>query len=177
MDRRAFVTGLGAVLAAPLAVEAQQAGRLYRLGVLSPAPFTSLGLLVIALREMGYIAPPPKKITYVSFPDRADRTRINTGDSADRGRAVDGGGFVGAAGRRRGCARAVQRGSRVVRSDAVTTFPDAAALRTRRPQPAPLLERARLNGRVGIARDAHAGTPGPCALLRRHNLARGDSGR
>jgi hypothetical protein len=34
MDRRAFVTGLGAVLAAPLAAE-QQAGKVYRLGYLS----------------------------------------------------------------------------------------------------------------------------------------------
>src|SRR5262245_33903118 len=37
--RRAFVTGLGAVLAAPLAAEAQQAGKVrpYRVGVLHPA--------------------------------------------------------------------------------------------------------------------------------------------
>jgi putative tryptophan/tyrosine transport system substrate-binding protein len=34
MNRRAFVTGLGAVLAVPLSVEAQQAGKIYRLGVL-----------------------------------------------------------------------------------------------------------------------------------------------
>jgi hypothetical protein len=34
MNRRAFVTGLGAVLAAPLAAEAQQAGRVARLGFL-----------------------------------------------------------------------------------------------------------------------------------------------
>jgi len=30
MNRRAFVTGLGAVLAAPLAVEAQQGGKVWR---------------------------------------------------------------------------------------------------------------------------------------------------
>jgi hypothetical protein len=33
MNRRAFVTGLRAALA-PLGVEAQQAGRLYRIGIL-----------------------------------------------------------------------------------------------------------------------------------------------
>jgi hypothetical protein len=35
MNRRAFVTGLGAVLAAPLAAEGQQAAKMYRLGVLA----------------------------------------------------------------------------------------------------------------------------------------------
>jgi len=33
MDRRAFVTGLGAVLAAPLAVEAKQATKVRRIGL------------------------------------------------------------------------------------------------------------------------------------------------
>jgi hypothetical protein len=41
MDRRAFVTGLGAVLAAPLAAEAQQPGKAYRPGVLSNVPPTT----------------------------------------------------------------------------------------------------------------------------------------
>ena len=36
MDRRAFVTGMGAVLAAPLGAEAQQRGKVYRIGVLIP---------------------------------------------------------------------------------------------------------------------------------------------
>jgi len=35
MNRRAFVTGLGAVLAAPLGAWAQQAGKVYRVGYLS----------------------------------------------------------------------------------------------------------------------------------------------
>ena len=36
MDRRTFLAGTGAVLlAAPLAAEAQQAGKVYRIGVLS----------------------------------------------------------------------------------------------------------------------------------------------
>jgi hypothetical protein len=34
MNRRAFVAGLGAVLAAPLSAEAQQSSKLYRVGVL-----------------------------------------------------------------------------------------------------------------------------------------------
>jgi hypothetical protein len=36
MHRRAFVTGLGAVLAAPRATEGQQAGKMYRVGFVSP---------------------------------------------------------------------------------------------------------------------------------------------
>jgi putative tryptophan/tyrosine transport system substrate-binding protein len=54
VNRRAFVTGLGAVLAAPLAVEAQQASRVYRLGILSPAP-PSLDVISVPLREVGYV--------------------------------------------------------------------------------------------------------------------------
>jgi hypothetical protein len=34
VNRRTFVTGLGAVLAAPLTAEAQQAGKVWRVGVL-----------------------------------------------------------------------------------------------------------------------------------------------
>jgi len=53
MNRRAFLTGLGAVLAAPLAVGAQQAGRVYRIGTLESSalwdPFHQ------RLRELGYI--------------------------------------------------------------------------------------------------------------------------
>ena len=41
MNRRAFVTGLGAVLAAPLAAEAQPAGKFYRIGVISNIPPTT----------------------------------------------------------------------------------------------------------------------------------------
>ena len=41
MNRRAFVTGLGAVLAAPVGAQAQQAGKVYRLGYLTPAFPTS----------------------------------------------------------------------------------------------------------------------------------------
>jgi len=54
MDRRAFVTGLGAVLAAPLGAEAQQAGNVPIVGAVSvpPAYFTAFSE---ALRAYGYV--------------------------------------------------------------------------------------------------------------------------
>ena len=62
MDRRAFIGTLaGAFLAAPLAAEAQPAGRVYRLGLLfpiAPGPSehrTSAVLIPAALRELGYV--------------------------------------------------------------------------------------------------------------------------
>ena len=59
MNRRAFVTGLGAVLAAPLAAEAQQAGKIARVGVLGGAPremlTLSMPILIAQLREFQFI--------------------------------------------------------------------------------------------------------------------------
>ena len=59
MDRRTFVSGMGAVLlAVPLVGEAQQAGKVWRIGVLSPGPSTgpfSSALLQESLRELGYV--------------------------------------------------------------------------------------------------------------------------
>jgi len=59
MDRRAFVTGLGAVLAAPLAAEAQQGGRVYRVGILAPAtPETAsapMALFRQSLERLGWM--------------------------------------------------------------------------------------------------------------------------
>jgi hypothetical protein len=64
MDRRTFLAGTGAVLlAAPLAAEAQQAGRMYRIGYLfegAPAdqaspPSPQLRALEETLRELGYV--------------------------------------------------------------------------------------------------------------------------
>jgi putative tryptophan/tyrosine transport system substrate-binding protein len=58
VDRRAFVAGTLGFLAAPLAGEAQQAGRIYRIGVLSgassPLPVDHPAFLK-ALRELGYV--------------------------------------------------------------------------------------------------------------------------
>jgi ABC-type uncharacterized transport system substrate-binding protein len=61
MDRRAFLAGAAALLAAPRAAEAQAAGKVYRLGILTPgmrpAPTfpTMASLLPPLLREQGYI--------------------------------------------------------------------------------------------------------------------------
>jgi ABC-type uncharacterized transport system substrate-binding protein len=56
MDRRAFVTGLGAALAAPLAPAAQQATRVYRVGVMAIAPAPHLvAAWQQGLREHGWI--------------------------------------------------------------------------------------------------------------------------
>ena len=51
MNRRAFVTGLGAVLAAPRGVLAQQAGKLWRIGFLGVGLPNQNDDLVQALRE------------------------------------------------------------------------------------------------------------------------------
>jgi putative tryptophan/tyrosine transport system substrate-binding protein len=59
MNRRAFVTGLGAVLATPLAAEAQQAGRVPRIGFISmrsgPSDNAQLDAFRQGLRELGYL--------------------------------------------------------------------------------------------------------------------------
>src|SRR5712664_2137563 len=55
MNRRAFLTALsGSLLAAPPAVEAQQAGKVYRVGYLSSSA-TIIEPFRHALRELGYI--------------------------------------------------------------------------------------------------------------------------
>jgi putative tryptophan/tyrosine transport system substrate-binding protein len=62
MDRRAFTAGaVAALLAAAPSASTQPAGRVYRLGILSPAKapdpsiLTSVNLAPIALRELGYV--------------------------------------------------------------------------------------------------------------------------
>ena len=64
MDRRAFLAGGAALLAAPLAAVAQQAGRIARVGLLiptAPIPATAtprLGItmdLPLRLRELGWV--------------------------------------------------------------------------------------------------------------------------
>jgi len=61
MNRRAFVTGLGAVLAAPLGVDGQQAGQTPRVGYISPGSSSDAVRLRRfeafrqGLRELGYV--------------------------------------------------------------------------------------------------------------------------
>jgi putative ABC transport system substrate-binding protein len=79
VNRRAFVTGLGAVLAAPRAIEAQQAGRLYRVGVLGNVPITEpygasvWGAFIQGLRELGYAEGQNISIEYVSSEGKYER--------------------------------------------------------------------------------------------------------
>src|SRR4029450_8484629 len=51
MDRRAFLAGSAALLAAPLAAEAQQTGKVPRIGFLSPASSTTAPHVVEAFRQ------------------------------------------------------------------------------------------------------------------------------
>jgi ABC-type uncharacterized transport system substrate-binding protein len=59
VDRRAFVTGLGAVLATPFAGGAQQAGKVYRIGILQVGTAAANQHLFDAfkqgMRERGYV--------------------------------------------------------------------------------------------------------------------------
>src|SRR5512132_2582444 len=62
MDRRAFFGTLaGGLLAAPLAAEGQQAGKVFRIGVLGNVPLTDpegarvWGAFIQGLRELGYV--------------------------------------------------------------------------------------------------------------------------
>ena len=77
MNRRAFVTGLGAVLAAPLGVEAQQAGKVYRVGYLTvPSRETAHGVadrFEAALSDLGWIAGKNVVIDYRFADNRIER--------------------------------------------------------------------------------------------------------
>src|SRR5262249_32817679 len=55
MDRRTFVAGTFALLVAPLAAEAQQGARVYRIGLLSEGPHPLSKPLADALRELGWM--------------------------------------------------------------------------------------------------------------------------
>jgi putative ABC transport system substrate-binding protein len=62
IDRRTFLAGTGAVLlAAPLAAGAQQAGKVYRIGILANVPLADpegarlWGAFIQGLRELGYV--------------------------------------------------------------------------------------------------------------------------
>ena len=57
MDRRAFLsTVTGSLLAVPLAAAAQTAGRVYRVGVLSPgSPGTGIAAFGLGIRRLGWV--------------------------------------------------------------------------------------------------------------------------
>jgi hypothetical protein len=57
IDRRAFVAGMAAVMAAPHTAQAQQAGKLWRIGFLrnGPPPATFIEGLRHGLRDLGYV--------------------------------------------------------------------------------------------------------------------------
>src|SRR6185503_8723116 len=61
MNRRTFLAGTGALLAAPLAVQAQQVGKMPRVGYLSPGSSSDPGrqrrfeAFRQGLRELGYV--------------------------------------------------------------------------------------------------------------------------
>ena len=82
MERRAFVVGTLGFLAAPLVAEAQQAGKVYRIGVLETTPVAmhaaNLDAFRQGLRELGYVERQNYAIEYRSangqperFPDLA----------------------------------------------------------------------------------------------------------
>jgi ABC-type uncharacterized transport system substrate-binding protein len=53
--RRAFVTGLGAALAAPVAAQAEQARKVHKVGLLSPPPGAYVAAFEESLRQLGYV--------------------------------------------------------------------------------------------------------------------------
>jgi putative tryptophan/tyrosine transport system substrate-binding protein len=77
MNRRAFVTGLSAVLAAPLGAGAQQAGNAYRVGLLTggsePGSRTRLEAFRKSLRELGYVDGTSIALEYRYASDNYDR--------------------------------------------------------------------------------------------------------
>jgi ABC-type uncharacterized transport system substrate-binding protein len=78
MRRREFMTFLGgAAVAWPLAARAQQAGKIYRIGILEPIPAAqnaaNLDALRNGLRELGYIEGRNLIIEYRSADGRAER--------------------------------------------------------------------------------------------------------
>jgi len=74
MNRRALVTGLGAVIAAPLAVKAQQPSKVWRIGLLSPIS-QGLGIEAFreALRTLGYVERRNIVVEHRSAEGRFDR--------------------------------------------------------------------------------------------------------
>lgn len=84
MDRRTFHAGAGAVfLAAPLSAEAQQAEKIYRIGILGNIPLTDpgpgsarlWGAFVQGLRDLGYVDGGNITIEYLSSEGKDERLR------------------------------------------------------------------------------------------------------
>jgi len=78
MDRRAFIGTLaGGLLAAPLAAEAQPAGKMYRIGMLETTSVAlnaaNLEAFRQRLRELGYVERQDYAIEYRSADGRPDR--------------------------------------------------------------------------------------------------------
>jgi putative ABC transport system substrate-binding protein len=78
MDRRTFVCSVaGGLLVTPLAARAQQAGKVYRIGILEAIPASqnaaNLAALRKGLREMGYVEGRNLIIEYRSADGRAER--------------------------------------------------------------------------------------------------------
>jgi putative ABC transport system substrate-binding protein len=78
MDRRTFIGTLaGGLLAAPLAAEAQEAGKVYRIGILETIPAAqnaaNLAALRKGLRDLGYVEGRNLIIEYRSADGRAER--------------------------------------------------------------------------------------------------------
>ncbi len=78
MDRRTFIGGVaGGLLAAPLAVCAQQWGKVYRIGILEPIPAAqnaaNLDAMRKGLRDLGYIEGQNLVIEYRSADGRAEQ--------------------------------------------------------------------------------------------------------
>jgi putative tryptophan/tyrosine transport system substrate-binding protein len=78
MDRRAFISTVTlGLLAAPLAAEAQQAGKVYRIGILETIPAArnadNLAALRKGLRDLGYVEGRNLIIEYRSADGRAER--------------------------------------------------------------------------------------------------------
>ena len=77
MERRNFISGAVAVLAVPLAAEAQPTGKVYRIGILEAIPAAqnaaNLGVLRKGMRNLGYVEGRNLIIEYRSADGRAER--------------------------------------------------------------------------------------------------------
>jgi putative tryptophan/tyrosine transport system substrate-binding protein len=80
VDRRAFISTLaGGLLAAPLAAEAQPAGKVYRIGILGNVPLSDTegarlwGALTQGLRELGYVEGQNLIVEHLSTEGRSER--------------------------------------------------------------------------------------------------------